>query len=189
MRIRTWLSVVVSLFFATSVALADHVNVDYDRGVNFSKFRTFIWVEKPVTDSPFMSDRIVEAVNGQLLAKGLEPVDSDADLCIEAKSSLQQRVEYTTYYNSWGGWGWGPGWGEPGWWYGWGGPGWATTYADTYTEGNVTVDLIDRATGKVVWRGVFEDKVSSKPEKQWKKMAKAISKMFEDYPGTRGRIS
>src|SRR5216117_3204574 len=119
MRIPRIISVFVSILFATSLAFAHKVRVDYDHSVNFSKYKTFMWVEKPQTENRIMDDRIVNAVSAQLSAKGLEPVTTDADLSVSGTSSIQEKHIVNTFYDGWGwgggwGWGWGGGWGWSG---------------------------------------------------------------------------
>src|SRR5262245_21508993 len=163
MRIPRIISVFVVILFAATVAFAHKVRVDYDHSVNFAKYRTFMWVEKPQSENPIMDDRIVNAVNAQLSAKGLEPVTSGADLSVSASSSIEEKQIVNTFYDGWGfggGWGWG---------WGWGGPGWATTYVDTYLEGTTVVELADTTSEKVIWRGIATGSVSDKPEKASRK--------------------
>jgi len=181
MRVPRIIAVFVCILFATSFAFAHKVRVDYDHSANFSKYKTFMWMEKPETENPLMDDRIVSAVNAQLSAKGLEPVITGADLSVRARSSIQQKQVVNTFYD---GWGWGPGWG-----WGWGGPGWATTYVDTYLEGTTVVDLFDAASEKAIWRGVTTGSVSDKLDKASRKTTKLIAEMFESYPPLRVRIS
>jgi uncharacterized protein DUF4136 len=183
MRIPRTISVFVCILFAATLAFAHKVRVDYDHRVDFSKYKTFMWVEKPETESPLMDDRIVSAVNAQLSARGLERVTTDADLSVSATSKTEEKYIVNTLYD---GWGWGGGWG---WGWGWGGPGWTTTYVDTYLEGTTTVTLADTASEKVIWQGVATGGVSSKPEKASRKNSKVISEMFERYPSYSLRIS
>jgi Domain of unknown function (DUF4136) len=183
MQARRIISVFVFILFTTSVAFAHKVRVDYDHGVNFSKYKTFMWVEKPQTENPLMDDRIVRAVNAQLSAKGLQPVNTDADLSVSATSSVQEKYIVNTFYDGWGG-GWGWGWGG-----GWGGPGFATTYVNTYLEGTTVVQLTDTASETAIWRGVGTGSVSDKPEKASRKISKVISEMFESYPSLGAWIS
>src|SRR5262245_17758551 len=120
----------VAILFTALFAFADKVRVDYDRHVNFSKFRTFMWLEKPQTANPLMDDRLVQAVERQLLIRGLKPASRGADLGVRVSSSTEQIPIVNTYYSGWG-WGWG-----------YGGPGWATTYVDTYLQATTAVDLV-----------------------------------------------
>jgi len=177
--------VFVCILFATSFAFAHKVRVDYDHSANFSKYKTFMWAEKPETENPLMAERIVNAVNAQLTARGLEPVTRDADLAIKASSTVQERQIVNTFYDSWG---WGPGWG-PAWGWGYAGPGWANTYVDTYIVGTTTVDLFDTELGKAVWHATSTGGVSDKPEKATRKTVEQIAKMFASYPSWGGRIS
>jgi len=174
MQSRRIISVFVFILITTNLAFAHKVRVDYDHGVKFSNYKTFMWVEKPQTDNPLMDDRLVKAVNAQLLAKGLKPVDSDADLSVSATSTIQEVPIFNTFYDGWGG-GWGWGWG-------WGGPGYATTTVTTYLQGTTVVQLADTASEKAIWRGVATGSVSDKPEKASRKISKVISEMFERYP-------
>jgi Domain of unknown function (DUF4136) len=138
-----------------------------------------MWLERPESENPLMDDRIVNAVNAQLSAKGLERVTTDADLSVSATWSVQEKHIVNTLYDDWG-WGWG---------WGWNGPGWATTYVHTYREGTTVVELTDTASEKVIWQGVSTGSVSDKPEKAARKISKVISEMFESYPSLRARFS
>ena len=80
MRVPRVIAVFVCILSATSLAFAHKVRVDYDHSVDFSKYKTFMWAEKPHTENPLMDDRIVDAVNAQLSAKGLEQVPADDSL-------------------------------------------------------------------------------------------------------------
>jgi hypothetical protein len=185
MRVSRIISLFVAILFTTTSAFAHKVRVDYDHRANFSKYKTFMWVEKPQTENPLMDERVVNAVNAQLSAKGLEPVTTDADLNVSATSTIEQKQILTTFYDGWGGgwgWGWGGGWG-------WDGPGWATTYVDTYLQGTTVVELTDTADEKVVWQGTSTGGVSDKPEKASRKIFKVISEMFESYPSLGVRFS
>jgi hypothetical protein len=176
----------IGILLFASLGFAHKVYVDYDRSVDFSKFRTFRWVEKPETDNSLMDDRVVNAVNGQLRLRGLELVSGAADLNVSAKTSIQERQIVHTYYD-WGpGWGWGPGWR---WGWGWNGPGWATNYVDTYLESTTIVNLIDAASEKTIWQGIATGSISHKPYKAASKTVERIADMFEKYPWVSARIS
>ena len=44
------------------------------------------------------------------------------------------------------------------------------------------MDMYDTKTNKLMWRGTAADTVSSKPEKNEKKLEKGVEKMFEKFP-------
>ena len=63
-----------ALLFATT-SFAQQVKTDYDRSTDFSRYKTYSW-EKVQTQDPLWVDRIKEAVNTALKAKGWTPVAS-----------------------------------------------------------------------------------------------------------------
>jgi len=162
------ISVVLGILFLTSiVALADKVTTDWDHRVNFSKYKTFMWIDKPQTDEPFMKDRIMAAVTGQLSFRGLRQVSSGAPLAIGAILATEQKHTWATYYS-------GSGWGWDG--------GWSTTQEKTYEVGTLTVDLFDAKSKKLVWQGVSVDTLSRKPEHRTRDYYESIEKMFKHFP-------
>ena len=149
------------------VALANKVTSDYDRTTNFSKYRTFMWIQPPEVKEAFMSSRIMESVNGHLTVRGLRQVCEGADLAVGSHLATEERHTWETYYSG-SDWGWGPT--------------WSTTEMRTYEVGTLTVDLFDAESHKAIWQGVGVDKVSSKPEKQTRDLDKQIDKMFRYFP-------
>jgi len=116
-----------------------------------------------------MKQRIIDAVNMQLMAKGLKLVDSSGDLALAVHVATKEKQTLNTFYDGMGPWSWGMG-------------GVATTTVDTYTEGTIVADLFDAQTRKVVWRAVATKEVSDKPEKVSEQVEKAIDKMFKKFP-------
>jgi hypothetical protein len=152
-------------------AFAQDVKTDYDHATDFSKYRTFMWIKQPNTQNPLMADRIIEAVNAQLRSRGLMLVTDDADLGVSANAATKEHHTLETFYNDFpGGWGWRRYWGAP------------TTVVDTYKVGTLIVDVFDTHTKQIKWWGSASDTVSDKPEKNVKKLNKAVEKMFKDFP-------
>jgi len=159
----------------TSIAFADDVKTDYDRTVDFSRYRTFMWIKEPEPDNPLMKPRIIDAVNAQLQARGLRLVDNDADLGVSANTATKEEHTLQTFYDGFPGWGWGGYWG-----YWDGGP--VTTYVDTYEVGTLVVDLFDTHAKQVEWWASATDTISHKSEKNVKRLNKSVEKMFKDFP-------
>ena len=168
-RTRTILSCVL-LFLTVSFAFGQKVRFDYDHSANFTKYKTFTWIKQPVTEQdPLIGQRIVNAVNMQLMAKGLKLVQSNADLGVAVNVATQEKQTLNTFYDGFGGWVWG-----------FDGP--VTTTVETYTEGTIVADLFDIQTKKIVWRGTATKEVSSKPSKETEEVEKSIEKMFKHFP-------
>src|ERR1700683_32044 len=98
-------SVGIAMLFATAT-FAQQVKTDYDRNANFSQYKTYSW-EKVQTQDPLWVDRIKEAVNAALTAKGLAPVESGGDVAIVAIEMTKDQRTLNTFYDGFGsGWGW-----------------------------------------------------------------------------------
>ena len=174
MRRTVFASVGIMLVFATAT-FAQQVKTDYDRGADFSQFKTYTW-EKVQTQDQLWVDRIKEAVNTALAAKGLTPVESGGDMAIVAIEMTKNQQTLNTFYDGFGGgWGWRRG-------GGFGGFGDATTTTDTYKVGTLVVDMFDAHTKKLVWRGSASDTLSDKSDKNIKNLDKGVQKMFDHFP-------
>src|ERR1700687_4914021 len=161
----------LALLFATA-SFAQQVKTDYDRSANFSQYKTFSW-EKVQTKDPLLVDRIKEAVNSTLAAKGWRPVPSGGDVEVFAIETTQNQQTLDTFYNGFGG---GRRWG------GFGGFGNATTTVDTYKVGTLVIDLFDAKTEKLIWRSSSSDTLSNNADKNTKNLGKGVAKMFKHFP-------
>jgi hypothetical protein len=164
-----------------SSLLAQDVKTDYDHSAEFTRYRTFS-IGKIQSSDPLFQQRIQTAVTRDLTAKGLQAVPSGGDVTVTAIGNVKSQQEYNTFYDNLGGGGFGwRGWG------GWGG-GWGNNVGQSSTTvtqipvGTLVVDLYDHGTHQLVWRGRAQDELSNKPEKNTKKLEKAVDKMFDKFP-------
>src|ERR1700728_3859232 len=130
----------IALLCATP-AFAQQVKSDYDRSADFSQYKTYSW-EQVQTQNPLWVDRIKEAVNSALAAKGWTQVESGGDVAVVAIETTQKEQTLNTFYDGFGG-----GWRLRG----FGGFGDSTTTVDTYRVGTLVVDLFDAGTKKLIW--------------------------------------
>lgn len=154
-----------------SSALAQQVQTDFDKRVNFSQYKTYSWKQVQVKND-LWEPRIKDAINGQLAAKGWQLVDDGGDVVIVAIGTTRIQRTLDTFYNGFGG----------GWRWRGGGFGTATTTERDYKEGTLVVDMFDAKSKDLIWRGNAEDMVSGNPEKNEKKLDKAVVKMFKKFP-------
>jgi hypothetical protein len=170
MKAKNSVFVSIALFvLLTTASFGQQVKTDYDRGVDFSQYKTYSWA-KVETPDPLWVDRIKNAVNQALTAKGWTQVDSGGDVSIVAMDITQNRQSLDTFYNNFGG-----GWR-------WGGFGESTTNVNTYQVGSLVLDMFDSKTKKLIWRGSATDTLSDKTEKNIKNLDKGVQKMFKDFP-------
>lgn len=170
----TKLLLAACLLMTAAFTVAQKVDVDFNSNVDFSKFKTYGWLESKHPAKGLWPQRILNGIDKQLQARGLKKVEmsENPDLEVVYNSGVKERTTVEGYDY---GYGYGP-------WWGWGGPR-ATTY-QTYVdkEATLTVDLVDRGPKEMVWRGIARDTLSDSSEKNQKKLDKALDKMFKKYP-------
>jgi hypothetical protein len=174
----------VGLACGAGSAFAQDVRYDFDKEKDFSKYKTYKWVQIKDADQPdqLTANRIVSAVDAELATKGMTKTeDEKADLYIGYQTALRSEKEFTAYNT---GWGYGPGWGRG--WYGYGGMATTTTYGSTSTVyiGQLDLSMYDSATKQLVWRGVASKTLDpkAKPEKKDKNVTKAVQKLLKNFP-------
>jgi len=162
-------------------AWAQDVRYNFDSGADFSKYKSFKWVQiKGVEPLNQIADgQLKSAVDEELAKKGVHRTEADtADLFVGYQVSLNQEKEITSYDS---GWGYGPGWG--GGWYG-GGGGISTSTTSTISIGQLDLDMYDSSAKKLVWRGTASKTLDpkAKPDKREKNLRKGVAKLLKNYP-------
>jgi len=162
------------MFLFAGKSSAQQVKTDYDRGADFSLYKTYSW-EHLKTQDPLYVDRIKNAVNAALAAKGWTQVDSGGDVSLVAMEITRNQQTLNTFYDGFGGgWGWRR--------FGGGGFGEATTTTETYKVGTLVIDLFDSKTKKLLWRGTSSDTLSNNSNQNIKNLDKGVEKLFKQFP-------
>ena len=163
----------IALLFATA-SFAQQVKTDYDRSADFGRYKTYYW-EKVHSPDPLWVNRIKDAVNSTLAAKGWTQAESGGQVAILAMETTKNQQTLNTFYDGFGGgWGWRR--------FGAGGFGDATTTTENYKVGTLVVDLFDTHNKNLIWRGSASDTLSDKSEKNIKNLDKGVQKMFDHFP-------
>jgi len=167
-----------------AAGFAQDVRYNFDQKSDFSKFRTYKWVQ--VKDAPpvnqLIDQQVKTAIEAELAKKGLTKVTGDdANLYIAYQFTLAQEKEFSSYSTDFG---YGPGWGRG--WYGGGGMGSSMTTGQTTTIhiGELAVDMYDPAAKQIVWRGSASKTLDAKakPEKRQKNLGKGVTKLLKNFP-------
>ncbi len=168
------LGVAAALVFAGAAAAQD-VNVDWDKAADFSKYRTFTVTLGTSWGNQLSEKRVMAEVEEAIAAKGWKKAaEGAADTVIMVHGATQTKKNLNTFYSGYGGWGY-AGWGG-------GGMGSAQTTVSEYLVGTLVVDIFDSKTKQLLFRGTATDEISDKPEKNVKKVEKATTKMFKNFP-------
>ena len=155
------------LLVLASGAWAQKVNVDFDKGTDFSKYKTYSWATGTPAQNPMMHQRIVAGIDAQLAAKGFRKVESNPDIVVVYHAATDTQVSVST-------WGGGP---LGGFRFGTG-----TATVNKVPVGQLMVDIGDVQAKKFVWRGTASRTLSSKQEKNEKYLNTALTKMFQNFP-------
>ena len=127
---------------------------------NFAQYKTYSW-EQVKTREPLGVDRIKNAVNAALAAKGWTRLESGGDVWIVA---IERGCR----------------------WRGFGAFGKAT---DTYEDRTLTVDLFETKTKRLLWRGSSTDRLSNNSDKNIKNLDKGVKKLFKKFPPSSSSLS
>jgi len=162
-----------------AVASAQDIRFNYLPGTDFSKYRTYKWVQIPNVQYPnsIIDDQIKQAIDAQLVTKGLSKTEANPDLYVTYQVAINQEKQWNAYSTGGDYWGWG-GWG------GWGGMQTTTTTSKTINIGTLSVDMYDVPSKKQIWRGDATKTLGSgkDPQKVNKNLNKAMAKLFKKYP-------
>jgi hypothetical protein len=159
------LILVLMVFGLATASLAQTVRTDYDRNVNFSRYRTYSW-QKVETTNRLWVDRIKNAVNIALVAKGWRQVARGGDISIAAVGITSEHSTLQTNYRaseSWDGGG-------------------NDYFQKEYRVGTLVVNVFDNNTKKLVWRGLSSNMLSDKSRKNIKKFDRGVQELFEHFP-------
>jgi Domain of unknown function (DUF4136) len=114
-----------------------------------------------------MQERIVRFIEDAMAAKGLRRVETGGDVLIGYKMNVTEQQQFTTVGSGWG-WGWGSE--------------FSTTTAETIFIGTLVIDIMDARQKQLIFQGASIATISSRPQKNTKKLRKAINEIFEKYP-------
>jgi hypothetical protein len=178
---RSALLVAALALFSPAIAAGDHI-VDYDRTVDFSGVMTFavraarVGIDRPEISNPLVKDRATDAIRKALVSRGLREVGEGADLLVDWTITGQGM-----FINEWGraiptNMGHNPGSWTPANRQG------ATT--ESFIEGMLVLDLTDRASGLLVWRGVYREKQKD-AVRLAQRLPKYATTLLAEYPRSR----
>jgi hypothetical protein len=169
------LALVAALALTAAAASAQDVKTDFDKDANFGAIKTFDVKLGTSWNNPIGEKRVLEEFTQALAEKGWKKVDANPDALVVLHGATEKQRSLNTFYS--GGYG---GYGYRGW--GGMGMGTATTTESEYLVGTLVVDIFDAKSKALMFRGTASDELSDKPEKNVKKLEKASSKMFKNFP-------
>ncbi|HEX6972802.1 MAG TPA: DUF4136 domain-containing protein [Vicinamibacterales bacterium] len=169
----------ILVLLVPALAMAQKTTYDFNKSANFAAFKTYALKDGTNVGQPLIDERIVNAIETQLAAKGFTK-SATPDVFVVYHVAFDKQKDISTFSSGYGG-----GYGPYGW--GWGG-GWGGTTTSTQVRdilvGTLVIDIADAKQGQMIWRGmgVKEIDTTAKPDKRDKSINKAVEKIMKNYP-------
>ena len=170
--------VIVLVALSCTMVHAQKTSAAHDKNVDFSNYKTFAF-DKSGARNPFVNMLIVQAIERELTSRGLTKVDTDPDLRVVylAATGPNLQVASVPFYHVVN-------------------PAYSGMVGSSHmqmwdvTTGTLVVDLFDRKTDRVVFRGTINEVLQRAPSADLQADAKTVSKpinkgmakIFKKYP-------
>jgi hypothetical protein len=158
--------VLIPALLAAAAAFAQNVTVEFDPGVDFSRYKTFairdgqLNSRNPALNSELVKKRIEADIVRDLSAKGLVVAQGPTDLNVRYHFGSARGTEVERYPAGW----------------------WGTRVVRVpYTEGTLVIDLRDGTTRALLWRGIAREDKSNAAKIQGK-LDDMVKKSIAKYP-------
>ncbi len=184
---RAWLVAALALVVLAACATGPRVRTDYDPGANFAQYRTWGWYSPIAMEqsgySSWISERIKANVQREMEARGYRYDAKSPDLKVNFQAVVQERSDVYTMPRS-----------DIAWLYSYRArsyvavPVWYDeATVSRYTEGTLTVDLVDAAKNRMVWTGDAIGRVVRRnPEQRAADIDASVAAIFAKYPYSAG---
>ncbi len=157
---------------------------DYDLKFDFNSVNSYAWSQERVKASTnhgdgLLDQRVKKAVHRELLKKGLIKGENDqADILLNYFITVDKRINpdsfntsfgFSSFYSS-----------------GWGSSISIQTPAQEHNVATLILDIVDRSSGKLIWRGSVENILRNNrtPEERAEVINRAVNKMLLTFPPT-----
>lgn len=182
-RTRAWSLALVAALVLAACATGPRVRTDYDPSADFGRYQTWGFY-KPIAMeesgySTWISDRIKDNVRREMQARGYRYAESDPDLLVNFQGIVREKTDVWTmprtdyqYFYSYRRRAY---FAVPVW--------YDETQVSQYTEGTLTVDLVDADRNRMVWTGAAIGRVINRtPAQKAAEVDAAITGIFARYP-------
>lgn len=172
------LALVFALALSAACQTGPTIRSNVDPAADFSHYKTYEFLAKGESGKPgyqsFAAQYLSAAIARELESRGFKQQDN-ADVLVNFHVQSKDKVEVTQspsgYYGYRGGM------------YGWGAGVNTTTYVDSYTEGTLNIDVVDRAEHRLLWEGIAVGRISERTQKNLQATIDAVVKqVFERFP-------
>ncbi|MBI4525687.1 MAG: DUF4136 domain-containing protein [Deltaproteobacteria bacterium] len=156
------LALALMLFGCATVS----VQTNYDRNIDFGRYRTFGWIgahDQPKPPPEWVDKLVRTALEQELLKKGYQKANGrEPDFSVAYHAAVEEKAVWQLL---------GPGTLMPG----------ECVRRFTYLEGTLLIEFVDSRSNQAVWRGCASDVVGDR-ERAQRQIPAAIKQMLERFP-------
>lgn len=182
-RVCRWLLAACSLAILAGCATGPRVRTDFDPEADFSRYRTWAFYEPIAMEesgySTYTTDRIKTDVRREMESRGYAYDEESPDLRVNFQGVMEDKtdvysvprtdIHYFYSYRS-------RAYFAVPFWY-------DETQVNQYTEGTLTIDLVDAERNRLVWTGSAIGRVRERtPQERVVEIDRAIAEIFMRYP-------
>ncbi|HEJ7884318.1 TPA: DUF4136 domain-containing protein [Serratia liquefaciens] len=170
MRSLSCLLLASSLALLSGCANQPQMTSDYDHSTNFGQYHTYGFATEAEGQYLTLTGKYIHSAIAQQMEQRGYKLSASPDLLVYSSAMKQNKVQVNDSPAPIGRWGYA----------GWGG---YNQTLWTYTEGTLTVDLVDSKKKQLVWRGTASDTLNSdaQPASQ-AQLQQAVAALFAAYP-------
>lgn len=176
MKTLKFIPLIIILFLVSCQAV--NINSDYDKQVDFSKYKTFAFYKTGI-DKVEISDldkkRIMRSIEEQMIMKGFVKSETP-DMLINISTKEREQVN-VNQFNAGFGYGWGFGWNPMFW-------GGGINNVSTYAEGTLLIDLIDSSKKELIWQGEGVGHLTQNTDRKDQNIKEFVTRILSQYPPT-----
>ena len=182
--IRPFMAAIAACVVLAACATGPRVRTDYDPTANFAQYKTWGWYSPIAMEqagySSWISERIKADVQREMEARGYRYDAAAPDLKVNFQAVVQERNDVYSMPRS-----------DLAWAYSYRArsyvavPVWYDeTVVSSYTEGTLTLDLVDAAKNRMVWTGDAIGRIVNKrtPEERAADIDASVAAIFAKYP-------
>jgi hypothetical protein len=184
-KIRCLLSILFLFTAFSSATYAQKVKVGYDKGADFTKYKTYTWAPPSMPPTrPILYRQVIGNIDEHLKAKGFTRIDEGGDLIVAAVGGVDFGINMPvgtpilpTYSGP-------PPLLDAGMWVG--ASGFSGGAAPLVPEGTLLLEFVDQRANRVVWGGTVNEKLDSdKRIDSLKRVDRAMAKLLSKFPPER----
>jgi len=167
------------VLLASLNSLAQKVTIDFDKGTDFSRSKTYAWIRGTPASNPKLDQYIMGVGDHQLEQKGLTKVEAkDAEILITYHAASNAEINATLLDNDSYAFSLGlPQTTVVGWW-----PLPQQSTARLIRKGTLAFEIIDRQRHALIWTASTKVNLDEKRNKALDQLDKALLKVFNGYP-------